>query len=112
MSSGVKLVYLLMEHLFLIKINLVDESLTTDLRIKPTYKHQCLHFSSSHLDHTTRSITCSQTLRISMICIFESDFWGHAKKMILWLANWGYSDWLFNRELRKAKHRPNNKSYS
>ena len=27
-----------------------------------------------------------------MICIFESDFWGHAKKMILWLANWGYSD--------------------
>ena len=47
-----------------------------------------------------------------MICIFESDFWGHAKKMILWLANWGYSDWLFNRELRKAKRRPDNKSYS
>ena len=34
----------------------------------------------------------------------------HAKEMKLWFANGGYADWQINREMGKAKHKPNEKS--
>ena len=37
------------------KFNLIDEGITTDLHNKTADKHQYLHFSSSHPDHTKRS---------------------------------------------------------
>ena len=93
-----------------LKVNLSNGSITTDLHIKPTEKHHYLHFSSSHPDHTKRSIIYSQALRISRICTFEKDFNRHATEMKSWFRNRGYPDWLINREMSKVKHNSNNKS--
>ena len=55
-------------------ITLSNGELLTDLHIKPTDHHQCLHCSSSHPEHTKRSIVYSRTLRISKLCFKEKDF--------------------------------------
>ena len=55
--------------------------LTTDLHIKDTYRHQYLHFNSSHPDYTKRSIVYSQALRLNKICTFENDFLRHRNEM-------------------------------
>ena len=42
--------------------------LESTVRVKPTDRHQYFHYSSSHPEHTKRSIVFSQTLRVSRIC--------------------------------------------
>ena len=46
-----------------LKVSLGDGKLTTDLHVKPTNRHQYLHYTSAHPNHTKRSFICSQTLR-------------------------------------------------
>ena len=41
--------------------------LETDLHIKPTDRHQYLHYSSSHPGHTKRSIVYSETFLMKQI---------------------------------------------
>ena len=50
-----------------LKVSLTKDKLGTDLHIKPTDFHQCLHHSSGHPEHTKRSIVYSQLLRVSRI---------------------------------------------
>ena len=57
-----------------LKVGLKDGKITTDLHVKPTHRHQSLHFSSAHRNHTKRSLVFSQTLRMSRLCSNESDF--------------------------------------
>ena len=47
-----------------LNVKLLDGQLETDLYIKPTDRHQYLHYSSSHPEHTKRSIVFSQGLRV------------------------------------------------
>ena len=43
-------------------VKLNEGKISTDLYIKSTDRHQYLHFTSSHPNHTKRSIVCSQGL--------------------------------------------------
>ena len=64
-----------------LKVSLSNGYLSTDLHIKSTDRHQFLHYTSSHPDHTKRSIIYSQALRISRICSNKSDFLKHLESM-------------------------------
>ena len=58
--------------------------LSTDLYIKPTDRHQYLHYSSGHPEHTKRSVVYCQLLRVSQICSCENDFNQHKSNMKIW----------------------------
>ena len=58
--------------------------LESTVHVKPTDRHQYLHYSSSHPEHTKRSIVFSQTLRVSRICSREKDFQDHCLQMRSW----------------------------
>ena len=55
-------------------MNLFENKLTTNLHVKPTDTHQYLDYTSSHPEHTKKSIVHSQALRLRQICSFETDF--------------------------------------
>ena len=57
-----------------LSVSLSENKLYTDLYIKPTGRHQYLHYSSSHPDHTKKSIIYSQTLTLSRLCFKEINF--------------------------------------
>ena len=70
-------------------VSLLDNKVSTNLYIKPTGRHQYLHYSSSHPDHTKMSIVYSQTLRLIRICSVEADFVRHKKQMKSWFLKRG-----------------------
>ena len=84
-------------------VSLLDNKVSTDLYVKPTDRHHYLHHSSSHLDHTKKSIVYSQTLRLSMICSVETDLVRHKKEIKSWFLKRGYPENIINREMEKAK---------
>ena len=57
-----------------LNVNLSGNKLSTDLYIKPTDRRQYLHYTSSHPEHTKKSVVYSQALRLSRICSEEKDF--------------------------------------
>ena len=93
-------------------VQLSGGELTTNLHIKPTDRHQYLHLSSSHPNHTKRSIIYSQALRVSRICSRECDFRKHISEMKTWFLRKGYPKNLVESEIKKVKfsHVSNNKS--
>ena len=86
-----------------LKMGLKDGKITTDLHVKPTDRHQYLHFSSAHPNHTKRSIVFSQTLRISRLCSSESDYERNKEKMRSWFVKSEYPEKLIDSEIRKVK---------
>ena len=64
-----------------LKVKLNEGKISTDLYIKSTDRHQYLHFTSSHPNHTKRSIVYSQGLRIKKICFEKEDFLKHMREM-------------------------------
>ena len=86
-----------------------DGKITTDLHVKPTDRHQYLHFSSAHLNHTKRSVVFSQTLRISRLCSNESDFEQNKEKMRSWFVKREYPEKLKDSEIRKVDIRGTNR---
>ena len=48
-------------------VSLLDNKVSTELYIKPTDRHQYLHYSSLHPDHTKNTIVYSQILRLYLI---------------------------------------------
>ena len=67
----------------------MDGKISTDLFVESADRHQFLHYTSSHLEHTKRSIVFSQELRVSRICSYESDFVRHLGNMKLWFPERG-----------------------
>ena len=71
--------------------------------MKPTDRHQHLHFSSAHPNHTKRSVVFSQTLHISRLCSNESDFERNKEKMRSWFVKREYPKKLIDSEITKVK---------
>ena len=86
-----------------LKVGLKDGKITTDLHVKPTDRHQYLHFSSAHPNHTKRSLVFSQTFRMSRLCSNESDFERNKEKMRSWFAKRQYPEKMIDSEIRKVK---------
>ena len=82
-----------------LKVSLSNGYLSTDLHIKSTDRYQFLHYTSSHPDHTKRSIIYSQALRISRICANKSDFLKHLESMKSWFEVRGYPKKLIEQEI-------------
>ena len=86
-----------------LKVSLSNGYLSTDLHIKSTDRHQFLQYTSSHPDHTKRSIIYSQDLRISRICANKSDLLKHLESMKSWFEVRGYPNKLIEQEIEKVK---------
>ena len=57
-----------------LKVKFNQGKISTDLYIKSTDRHQYPHFTSSHPNHTKRSIVYSQGLRVKRICSEKEEF--------------------------------------
>ena len=86
-----------------LKVGLKDGKTATDLHVKPTDRHQYLHLSSAHPNHTKRFVVFSQTLLISRLCSNESDFKCNREKMRSWFIKRKYPEKLIDSEIRKVK---------
>ena len=64
-----------------LKVKLKQGKIETDLHVKSTDRHQYLHYTSSHPEHTKRSIVFSQSLRVGRICSQAEDFRKHTTEM-------------------------------
>ena len=84
-------------------IKLLAGKIKTDLYIKEADKHQYLHYSSSHPNHTKRSIVFSQALRMKRICSEEEDFKTHIGEMKSWFQKRAYPDKFTDKELGKVR---------
>ena len=82
--------------------------LESTVHVKPTDRHQYLHYSSSHPEHTKRSIVFSQTLRVSRICSREKDFQDHCLQMRSWFLKRKYPEKLIDNEMKKVRFFPAN----
>ena len=82
--------------------------LESTVHLKPTDRHQYLHYSSSHLEHTKRSVVFSQTLRVSRICSPEKDFQDHCLQMRSWFLKRKYPEKLIDNEIKKVRFFPVN----
>ena len=82
---------------------LSEGEVTTNLHIKPTDRHEYLHFRSSHLNHTKRSIVYSQVFRVSRICSRECDFRKHISEMKTWFLRRVYPKNLVESKIKKVK---------
>ena len=86
------------------KVNLFENKLTTALHVKPTNTHQYLDYTSSHTEHTEKSIIVdSQTLRLRRICSFETDLLTRKNEMKSWFLKRGYPERLIDKEMKKVK---------
>ena len=86
-----------------LKVKLIDGKLETDLYMKPTDRHQYLHYLSSHPEHTKRSIVYSQTLRVNRLCSLEKDFNYHKLNMKEWFIKRGYPESIIDKKMKKVR---------
>ena len=63
-----------------------NEFSTTDLCIKSTDRHHYLHYTSSHTEHSKKSVVNSQAMRLNRICSEEKDFDEHTCEMKPWFS--------------------------
>ena len=80
------------KHPFLdLKLKLNEGKISTDLY---TNRHQYLHFTSSHTNHTYRSVVYSQGVRVKRLCSEKKD-------LKLWFLKPGYPQNIFDQELAR-----------
>ena len=73
---------------------------------KPTDSHSYLLFSSSHPNHTKRSIPFSQFLRLRRICSEDEDFQAKSLEMRHFFVQRGYPTSLLDTAFSKASQIP------
>ena len=86
-----------------LKVKLKQGKIETDLHVKSMDRHQYLHYTYSHPEHTKPSIVFSQGLRVSRICSREEDFRKHTTEMRSWFYKRGYPKGLVEKKMRKVK---------
>ena len=86
-----------------IKVSLRNGKVFTDLYVKPTDRHQYLHYLSAHPYHTKKSVIFSQTLRISRLCSSEKDFEDRKEEMKSQFRKREYPENLIRSEMNKVK---------
>ena len=86
-----------------LKVKLSKSKISTDLYVKDTDRHQYLHYTSSHPNHTKQSIVYSQALRIKRICSEEKDIKQHIHEMRSWFRKRAYPDKVLDEELVKVR---------
>ena len=86
-----------------IKVSLRNGKVFTDLYVKPTDRHQYLHYLSAHPYHTKKSVIFSQTLRISRLCSSEKDFEDRKEEMKSQFRKREYPENLIRSEINKVK---------
>lgn len=84
-------------------VHLSNGKLVTVLYTKPTDCHQYLHYTSSHLEHTKRSVVFRQTLSVSRICSLEKDFQRHEEEMKSCFLRCRYLIKIIENEMKKVK---------
>ena len=82
-----------------LKVKLKQDKAEEDLHVKSMDRHQYLHYSSSHPEHTKRF---SQSLRGSRICSQAEDFRKHTTEMTSWFYKRGYPKDLVEKEMGKV----------
>ena len=60
-----------------LSVSLCNWNLYTDLHSQTTDCHQYFEYTTSHLEHTKKSIIYSKTLRLSRPCSFQQEFGNH-----------------------------------
>ena len=85
-----------------LKVSLSNGDLSIDLHIKSTDRHQFLHYTLSHPDHTKHTIIYSQALRINRICSNKSDFLKHLGSIKSWFKVRGCPNKLIEEEMEKV----------
>ena len=73
-----------------LKVKLSKGKISTDLYVKETGRHQYLHYTSPHPNHTKRSIVYSQASRVKRICSEEKDFEQYIHEMRSWFRKRAY----------------------
>ena len=86
-----------------IKVSLRNGKAFSDVYVKPTDRHQYLHYFSAYPYHTKKSVVFSQTLRISRLCSSEKDFENHKEEMKSWFRKREYPEDLISSEMSKVK---------
>ena len=89
-------------------VALYNVRLGSTANVKPTNRHQYLHYLSSHEEHTKRSIAFSQTLRVSRTCSREKDFQDPCLQMKSWFLKRKYPEKLIDNEMKKVRFFPAN----
>ena len=84
-------------------MKLNEGKISTGHCIKSTDRNQYLHFTSSHPNHTKKSIVYSQGLRVKRICSENEDFLKHMREMKLWFLKRGNPENMVDQELGKAE---------
>ena len=86
-----------------LNVKLSGNKLSTDLYIKSTDRHQYLHYTSSHPEHTKRYVVYSQTLRLSRIFSEEKDIEKHICETKSWFSQRGYPQKFIETKTRKVR---------
>ena len=79
-----------------------DNTISTDLYVKPTDTHQYLLSTSAHPKHTKQSILYSLALRLRRICSNDDTFTRRMNQLLTYLTNRGYKRKHVRNEIRKA----------
>ena len=79
-----------------------------DQHIKSTDKHQYLHYTSAHPDHTKRSIVFSQVLKVSRVCSNKEDFERPLDDIESWFQARGCPKRLAQKEMGKVRFNEEN----
>ena len=86
-----------------LKVKLNEGKINTDLFTKSTDRHQYLCSTSSHPNHSKRSMVHSQGLRVKKLCPEKEDFLKHMREMKLWLLKRDYLENIVDQELGKVE---------
>ena len=79
-----------------------DNTISTDLYIKPTDTHQYLLSTSAHPKHTKQSIPYSLALRLRRICPNDDTFNKRTNQLLTYLTKRGYKRKHVHNEIRKV----------
>ena len=83
-------------------VRLKDGAIFPDLHIKPTDRHQFLHYKSFHPSHIKNSIPYSQALRISRLCSSQNNFNAYISKFRDWFLTKDYPQKVVCEQIHKV----------